>query len=211
MIENLSPGGGGGGLESVVAGTGISVDNTNPDNPIITNTSPGGTTYALTLADAENTTSEVVIASFVIPANTLSINEYVVLEYAWHMSCFAAATLTTRIKFVNDGTTTTHSTTSPSIGAGGVARGMTVQPIGRTASTTIHTLSAGQNKTYDVTAGPNHFSNQNYFLWGTWTNATLDFTKDIQCQITVQFSVAGSANHLRTFNGRAYKPQGLAV
>ena len=39
MIENLSPGGGGGGLESVVAGTGISVDNTNPDNPIITNTS----------------------------------------------------------------------------------------------------------------------------------------------------------------------------
>lgn len=39
MIENLFGGGGGGGLESVVAGTGISVDNTNPDNPIITNTS----------------------------------------------------------------------------------------------------------------------------------------------------------------------------
>jgi hypothetical protein len=39
MIENLLGGGGGGGLESVVAGTGISVDNTNPDNPVITNTS----------------------------------------------------------------------------------------------------------------------------------------------------------------------------
>jgi hypothetical protein len=41
MIESINQagGGGGGGLESVVAGTGISVDNTNPDNPIITNTS----------------------------------------------------------------------------------------------------------------------------------------------------------------------------
>lgn len=39
MIENLFGGGGGGGLQGVTAGTGISVDNTNPDNPIITNTS----------------------------------------------------------------------------------------------------------------------------------------------------------------------------
>lgn len=41
MIENLfgGGGGGGGGLQGVTAGTGISVDNTNPDNPIITNTS----------------------------------------------------------------------------------------------------------------------------------------------------------------------------
>lgn len=39
MIENLFGGGGGGGLQGVTAGTGISIDNTNPDNPIITNTS----------------------------------------------------------------------------------------------------------------------------------------------------------------------------
>lgn len=40
MIENLFGGGGGGGtVDTVVAGTGISVDSTDPANPIITNTS----------------------------------------------------------------------------------------------------------------------------------------------------------------------------
>lgn len=40
MIESIDGvGGKGGGIESVVAGTGISINNTNPDNPIITNTS----------------------------------------------------------------------------------------------------------------------------------------------------------------------------
>lgn len=38
MIESAFPGGGGGGLQGVTAGTGITVDNTNPDNPVITST-----------------------------------------------------------------------------------------------------------------------------------------------------------------------------
>jgi len=39
MIENLFGGGGGGTVDTVVAGTGISVNSTDPANPIITNTS----------------------------------------------------------------------------------------------------------------------------------------------------------------------------
>jgi hypothetical protein len=158
MIENLLGGGGGGGtVDTITAGTGISVDSTDPANPIITNTSlntdevakvssndttagylngklvagsgialtennnggnetltvaignhdaslittgtvatarlgtgtansttylrgdqtwasvaAGDTTYTVTTADAENTTTKTKIATFTIPANTWS-------------------------------------------------------------------------------------------------------------------------------------------
>lgn len=167
MIENLFGGGGGGGLQGVTAGTGISVDNTNPDNPIITNTSlntdevakvssndttagylngkliagsgisltennnggnetlgiavsnldasaittgtiatarlassgtassstylrgdqtwatisAGPTFYTVTTADAENTTNEITVISFTVPANTWANGQAVILEW----------------------------------------------------------------------------------------------------------------------------------
>jgi len=48
-FENATPSGGGGGtVDSVVAGTGISVDNTDPANPIVSATGGGTASIART-------------------------------------------------------------------------------------------------------------------------------------------------------------------
>jgi hypothetical protein len=102
MIENLlGGGGGGGGIQTITAGTGIAVDNTNPDNPVVSSTvTPGDTVYTVTLNDCENTTTDVNMVSFTVPANTWANGERIKLELLREISnqSGASALSTTRLE-----------------------------------------------------------------------------------------------------------------
>jgi hypothetical protein len=87
MIESAFPGGDGGGtVETITAGTGISVNSTDPANPIITNSAPGDTTYTVTTADCENTSLRVRMIDVTIPANTWADGERITIEVFRQMS-----------------------------------------------------------------------------------------------------------------------------
>jgi len=270
MIESINQagGGGGGGLESVVAGTGISVDNTNPDNPIITNTSlntdetakvsandttagflngklvagtnvtftenndggnetltiaatapvtsvngdtgavtvaAGDTTYTLTVADAENTTTEQTIVSYVIPANTFADGELIFLRTLTQFlnnSGVSPCEVRHRIKIngtevanfaVNQGIVSTVNTYWEHLYLwrdGSTLRGP--NPTGNTYSNLILATSS-------VAAG--------WRASDRWS-ATPSFASDITVTHTVQLGVANASTYLRVMNARVVKHKG---
>lgn len=57
-IDEIAGGGGGGGIVSIVAGTGISVDDTDPLNPIVSATGGGGSDELTVITEATAFTAE---------------------------------------------------------------------------------------------------------------------------------------------------------
>lgn len=252
MIENLLGGGGGGGtVDTITAGTGISVNSTDPANPIITNTSlntdevakvssndttagylngklvagtnitftennnggnetltiaaAGDTTYAVTLADAENTTSQITLAQFTIPANTWSQGEEVVLDL--HCLSLNSTGNIQNVTYVVGGTTITDQT-SGTVSAGGVPL---TAGFGRVR---LRFVRVGTGVAYTFIANNSPTTTSFYFdgpappLWqniATFYDSSVTFSSNITIYVKATLGLASANYYIRTEHARAYK------
>lgn len=291
MIESINQaGGGGGGLEGVTAGTGISVDNTNPDNPIITNTSlntdetakvssndttagylngklvagsgisltennnggnetlgiavsnldasaiitgtigtarlatgtansstylrgdqtwatisAGDTIYTVTAADAENTTNNIDIVKFTVPANTWANQEIIFVDFITESDNQSGSTVTTTTRINIGGTQ--HSSHGHLKDSGEVrARNYWRQWLFRDG-TNVRTLSTFSVQSWGANSWGDASTKSNYWALNT-TAVAATFTSDIEIKFQMQFSVANATVFTRVYNARAYKHAG---
>lgn len=307
MIENLFGGGGGGGLQGVTAGTGISVDNTNPDNPIITNTSlntdevakvssndttagylngklvagsgisltennnggnetlgiavsnldagaittgtiatarlgtgtansstylagdqtykaavtsvngatgavtvaGGDTTYSMTIADAENTTTKIDLVAFTIPANALDDGNIVELNWWFEMKNFpnnSSPTFTAEM-VVNSSVINSSAYT---VGANSTRyRLMKMWFWRRGSNLFVPRLNVGGVNAYDPSSTSDLWQNTNAAVnESNYSSLSPSFTSNISVIIKGQWSAANAASWLRTYNARCVKVTG---
>lgn len=236
---------GGGGLESVVAGTGISVDVTDPDNPIVSSTvtdtndkakvssndttagylngklvagsgitltegnnggdetltiaaSGGGggstvTEYTVTTNDAENTTSQITVLTFTIPANTFGDGDVV----WWEIWCKQLeSTSTDSVTWVYSITGLSDTTFTISGNQTSVVTSFASAAFKRYGTTLQYQIS-NQNLQYRPDLNGNAI---------TWSHAnSYDFTSDIVVSIKATHSVANPSNYIRVLHSFAGK------
>jgi len=147
-------GAGGGQVNSVVAGSGISVDSTDPANPIVSSTSSGGTVTSVTSADANatvattTTTPVITIVSAPKLQTARAINGVNFDGTAAITVTAAAGTLT--------GTTLNSTVVSSSLTSVGTLANLTVtNPIAGSVTGNAATVTTNANLTGPVTSTGN--------------------------------------------------------
>jgi hypothetical protein len=207
MIESAFPGGNGGGtVETITAGTGITVNSTDPANPIVTNSAPGDTTYTVTINDCENTTTDVNMLSFTVPANTWANGERVKLELLREISNQSGSSVQSTTRLEGTGITAT-SVVSQTI----------ITATNNYQTHEYHFVRFGNTLLYSRVAVPTsiqfsaHFGSQS---GGTAAGSpiiadtSVDFTNNITVNIFHQWSVANSTIYQRVHFARASKQAG---
>jgi hypothetical protein len=190
----------------LVAGTNITLtENNNGGNETLTIAAAGDTTYAVTLADAENTTSQITLAQFTIPANTWAQGEEVVLDL--HSLSLNSTGSTQSVTYVVGGTTIADQS-SGSVTAGGV------QAVNGFARTRLRFVRVGTGVAYSI-IGTNSPSTV-YGFWdgnnapiqggaGTYYDSAVTFTSDITIYLKATLGLASASYYIRTEHARAYK------
>ena len=166
--------------------------------------SGGDTTYTVTAADAENTTTLTNLVSFTVPANTWNNWEVIFVDVWVQSSCASNSNLTTSITIGG----TQHSTTTYAFTAGDGTRARYRHWFIRDGSN-VRALPVSTNYTYGLTSINTLNIQTHTAYWNSATTATAaTFTGDITINIRTQWAVAVSGNLVRILNARAYKPAG---
>lgn len=165
----------------------------------------GDTTYALTVADAENTTAEITLVSYTIPANTFANGEIIFL---WMLTQFLN----------NSGVNPCEVRHRIKINGTEVANFAVNQGIVSTANTYWEYLYLWRDGS--TLRGPNPTANSHQHntvstntVPSGWRasdrwSATPSFTSDITVTHTVQLGVANASTYLRVMNARVSKTNG---
>ena len=165
----------------------------------------GDTTYTVTTADAENTTSDTSIVTFTVPANTWANNELVWVEFYVHLNTGNNAgnvNLTNTI-YTSGTLRSTHTISY----ANGTGLWQLVRQYFYRESSNIRTALATEARSYGAVAGGN-WSNSAYWSLLSAGSYAATFTGDIQLQFRSQWGAATALNYVRILNARAYKQTG---
>jgi len=158
----------------------------------------GETTYSVTIADAENTTTKTTVASFVVPANTWADGERMVLFISYELlnNSGSQNTLTTYVG--GTGLTENSGSTLRASSAGSVR-----------SEFEFSFIRVGSNVLY---ARPGNSTNnlrvyQNIALANNLhaVQSSVNFTVDITLNVAIQNSIANAATYFRTDYARASK------
>ncbi len=169
--------------------------------------SAGDTVYTVTAADAENTTSEVAIWSFTVPANTWNLGEVIwVPHHVQSLQNSGSSIIMWRRLYVNgvqvfnEGS---NITTSNAFKEQYVEYHMH-----RLNSNSIRVAST-QNLTTVRPAGNDYYSDlvQQGITTQTY-NPVVNFATALTIQMRIAWATANPSAYVRVLNARAYKPAG---
>jgi hypothetical protein len=174
--------------------------------------SPGDTTYTVTLADVENTTTETTVAQFTVPANTWSDGQTVELRLATvaFQNSGAANNWTGKI-----GGTGITERASQTIAVGNALfsyRNISVFRFYREGNFLTFNVLSPQNAASvysDSTRYP--FDNSGAMVGPINSidlDGSVDFTVDITITYKMQWGTANASSWVRMINGRAVKYSG---
>jgi len=225
MIESINQAGGGGNATDelakvssndttagylngkLVAGTGISLtENNNGGNETLTiaNTAAGDTTYTVTTADVENTSTRTRYIAFTVPANTWADGERIELFFVRLMLQNSGSTYTWQDWFGGTGITeNTQNFQNVSSNASSVntLHGFELYRLGNSvyysrvfasAGNTIPLWSTGLNITNSYS---NYYTEDN----------SLDFTQNITIYLEGKWSAANASAYQRILWAKAFK------
>jgi hypothetical protein len=160
------------------------------------------TEYTVTTADAENTTSQVTVATFTVPANTWEDGDVVWLEYRYlQLELNGADTVGVVLSCTGlSDLTSTLSGTQTSQQSGQIS------PIYKRIGSSLYTF---RNSTSAVQTIHRPSFNSSAFEIAEYTS--FDFTQDIVVAVKVTHSLADPSNYVRTIFGYAAKASGIGM
>lgn len=151
------------------------------------------TEYTVTTADAENTTSQITIATFTVPGNTWGDGDVVWMEY-WFKSLEAnsgdSVSVTLSCTGVSDLTSTFFNGTTQQIGYS--------MPVYKRVGTSLYSFN---DATTQGSFGYRPNLNANSISWRETTS--FDFASDVTISIKVTHSLADPSNYIRTIHAFA--------
>jgi hypothetical protein len=167
----------------------------------------GDTTYTVTTADAENTTTVTNLVSFTVPANTWAEGEFVFVEFNYRLNNTTGSANYTQSLTIGGFLHTTSSTAG--LGAGEQYNGSVRHWFFR-EGTSIRALSlVGQpHIAFAQPSLGNSLVTVPYFSTASGSTLSATFSSNITINIRGQWSAADAGRYQRILNARAWKPAG---
>lgn len=169
----------------------------------------GDTTYPITVADAENTTSLVTVLSFVIPANGLADGEIIELDWMFEVNNQTGNTpgLTTQV-YLNGVTANVATDTLSTFSTRNRYYKMFI--IRRGSNLFVPRVNTGGTNDYLPTSTGNIWSSSSNAManLSQYTTLSPTFTNSNTFSISMQWNIANAATWVRTYSVRATKPNG---
>ena len=194
----------------LVAGSGITFTegNDGADETLTIAASGGGggssnlTEYTVTTADAENTTSQITVATFTVPANTWADGDVVWMEYRYLQLELNGAD-TVGVVLSCTGLSDLSSTLS---GFQTSQQSGQISPIYKRIGSSLYTFRTSSSAVQTVHR-PSFSSSASEIAEYT----SFDFTQDIVVAVKVTHSLADPSNYVRTIFGYAAKASGIGM
>jgi hypothetical protein len=173
---------------------------------------PGDTTYTVTLADVENTTTETTVAQFTVPANTWSDGQIVELRVATVALQNSGAGNTWVGRIGGTGITERSSQTITVANAAFQYRNISVFRFYREDSAVTFNVLIPQNAAGVYTDSTRYPFDNNGAMVGPINlidlDASVSFTTDITITYKMQWGTANASSWVRMINARAVKYNG---
>jgi len=173
---------------------------------------PGDTTYTVTLADVENTTTETTVAQFTVPANTWSDGQIVELRVATVALQSSGAGNTWVGRIGGTGITERSSQTVTITNAAFQYRNISVFRFYREGSAVTFNVIGPQNAAGVYSDSTRYPFDNNGAMIGPINfmdlDASVDFTTNITITYKMQWGTANASSWVRMINGRAVKYNG---
>jgi hypothetical protein len=171
--------------------------------------SAGDTTYALTIQDAENTSSQRNLVSFTVPANTIANGEIVRIDIYYESYNMSGVQYNFTTSTVIGGSVLTSNVASIAGGTNGrygIAHFFFIRQ-----GSQLGTISSFSNDAYRA----QEFANPTMFAGGSnvydtrfFSYLSPNFTTSLTFAVTGQWSTANASAYVRVLNARAYKLAG---
>jgi hypothetical protein len=171
--------------------------------------SAGDTTYALTIQDAENTSTQRNLVSFTVPANTIADGEIVRIDIYYESYNMSGVQYNFTTNTVIGGSTLTSNVASIAGGTNGrygIAHFFFIRQ-----GSQLGTISSFSNDAYRA----QEFANPTMFAGGSnvydtrfFSYLSPNFTTSLTFAVTGQWSTGNPSAYVRVLNARAYKLAG---
>ena len=163
---------------------------------------PTITEYTVTTADAENTTSQITVATFTVPANTWADGDVVWLEYRY-LQLELNGSDTVGVVLSCTGLSDLSSTLS---GFQTTQQSGQISPIYKRIGSSLYTFRTSTSAMQTI-----HRSGFASSASEIAEYTSFDFTQDIVISVKVTHSLADPSNYVRTIFGYAAKASGIGM